>query len=99
MRDLLRVLAEPALAELDKKRSASLRKVVGTSKGRAAVVLLMNGARTQADLCKESGLDQANVSRLLKALRDRQLIKADEKHLELVISIPSNFFEKIGETS
>jgi hypothetical protein len=56
----------------------------------------MNGSKTQAELTKESELDQAN-GRLLKALRDRQLIKADEKHPQLVISIPGNFFEKIGE--
>jgi DNA-binding MarR family transcriptional regulator len=97
MRDLLRVMAEPALAERDKKRRASLREVVGTSKGRAAVVLLMNGSRSQADLHKESGLDKANVSRLVKALRDKELIKADEKP-ELVISIPLDFFERLEET-
>ena len=97
MRDLLRVIAEPAMAERDKKRRAALLEVVGTSKRKAEVVLLMNGSRTKAELQRESGMDQGDVSRLVKALRDKELIKDDEKHPELVISIPMNFFDRIGE--
>jgi hypothetical protein len=93
MRDLLRLLAEPALAERDKQRRASLLEIVGNSGRKAKVVLLMNGARTKADLHKESGMDQGDVSRLVSALRARELLKADDKHPELVISIPPNFFE------
>src|SRR5438128_4098246 len=93
MRDLLRVIAEPALAERDKKLRALLLEVVGKSKQKSEVVLLMNGSRSQADLRKESGMDGGNLSRLVMALRAKQLIKADEKHPELVLSIPPNFFE------
>ena len=93
MRDLLRVIAEPALAERDKKRRASLLEVVGKSKRKAQVVLLMDGSRSQTGLHKDSGMDQGDISRLVKALRSKELIKADEKHPELVISIPPNFFE------
>jgi len=97
MRDLLRVIAEPALAERDKKRRSLLLEAVGNSKRKAEVVMLMNGARTQKELHKDSGMDQGDVSRLIKALRDKELIKGDEKHPELVISIPPNFFESSGE--
>ncbi len=97
VRDLLRVIAEPALAERDKKRRASLLEVVGTSQRRAEVVLLMDGSRTQAELQRQSGMDQGGLSRLVKTLRDKELIKPDEKHPQLVISIPATFFEKIGE--
>jgi hypothetical protein len=93
MRDLLRVIAEPALAERDKKRRASLLEVVGKSKRKSEVVLLMNGSKTKAELHKESGMDQGDVTRLVSALRAKELLKGDEKHPELVISIPPNFFE------
>ena len=93
MRDLLRVIAEPALAERDKTRRVSLREVVGKSRRKANVVLLMDGSRSQADLHKESGMDQGDISRLVKALRAKELINADEKRPELVISIPPDFFE------
>jgi DNA-binding MarR family transcriptional regulator len=93
MRDLLRVMAEPALADRDKKLRSSLLEIVGKSEQKASVVLLMNGLRSQAELSKESGMDRGNVSRLVTALRAKDLIKADEKHPELVISIPPNFFE------
>lgn len=97
MRDLLRVIAEPALAERDKKRRNLLLEVVGKSKRKAEVVMLMNGTRSQSALHKDSGMDQGDVSRLVKALRDKELIKPDDKHPELVISIPPNFFETSGE--
>lgn len=93
MRDLLRVMAEPALAERDRKLRASLLEVVGKSKQKGEAVLLMNGSRSQAELRKESGMDSGNLSRLVTALRGKQLIRADEKFPELVISIPPNFFE------
>lgn len=93
MRDLLRVMAEPALAERDKKLRAALIEAVGKSKRKAEVVLLMNGSRTKAELHKESGMDQGDVTRLVIALRAKELLKDDEKRPELVISIPPNFFE------
>lgn len=97
MRDFLRIMAEPALAERDKKLRASLREIIGKSKRRAEVVLLMNGLRTKAELSKESGMDQGDVSRLVAALRAAELLKADDKHPELVISLPANFFENLEE--
>lgn len=94
IRDLLLVVAEPALAKRDQARRASLRETVGHGKTKnARAVLLMDGKRTQAVLCKESGVDQGNLSRLVKRLREKGLVKADEKHPELVITIPPNFFE------
>ncbi len=93
MRDLLRVIAEPALAERDKRLRSALLEIAGKSEQKAAAVLLMNGSRTQADLRKEAGMDAGNLSRLVAALRAKELIKADEKHPELAISIQPNFFE------
>ena len=97
IRDLLRVVAEPALAERDKKLRTSLIEIVGKSTQKASAVLLMNGSRSQADLRKESGMDPGNLSRLISALRAKELIKEDEKYPKLVISIPPNFFENSDE--
>jgi hypothetical protein len=93
MRDLLRVIAEPALAKRDESLRASLIDIVGKSKVRAKAVLSMDGSRSQAAICKESGIDAGALSRLTKALRAERVIAADEKHPKLAISIPSNFFE------
>jgi hypothetical protein len=49
MRDLLLVIAEPALAKRDQARRVSLRETVGNGKTKnAKAVLLMDGKRTQA---------------------------------------------------
>lgn len=93
MRDLLRVIAEPQLAARDKKLRGALLDVVRESTRRAKAVLLMDGSRSQAELYKESGMDQGGLSRLVKALRAKELIKGDEKRPELALSIPPNFFD------
>ncbi len=93
MRDLLRVIAEPALAKRDERLRASLREAVGKSNAKAKAVMLMDGARNQAAICKESGIDPGALSRLTKGLREAALIAADEKHPKMIISIPPTFFE------
>ena len=86
-------MAEPALAKRDEKLRTSLFEIVGKGKVKASAVLLMDGSRSQAAIRGAVGIDQGNLSRLVKALRAEQLIAADEKHPKLVISIPPNFFE------
>lgn len=93
MRDLLRVMAEPALAQRDQKRRAALAEIAGKSVKKAKAILLMNGSRNQKTICRESGIDQGDLSRLEKALRAKELLVADEKNPTLVISLPLNFFE------
>jgi DNA-binding MarR family transcriptional regulator len=92
MRDLLRVIAEPALAKRDERLRASLLRIVGKSEARSKAVILMDGSRGQGAICKESGMDAGNVSRLVKALRAEGLTVTGEKP-KLVIAIPPNFFE------
>jgi hypothetical protein len=98
IRDLLRVIAEPALGERDKKLRATLIEIVGKSNSKAKAVLLMNGLKSQAEIRKESGMDHGNLSRMVSALRSKDLIKGDERHPKLVISIQSNFFENLEQT-
>lgn len=90
IRDLLRLIAEPALAKRDERLRASLQQVVGKSKQKAEAVALMNGTRSQADIRKECGIDDGNLSRLVKALREAELIGPDDKHPKLVFPAPPN---------
>jgi hypothetical protein len=96
MRDLLRVIAEPLLAKRDEGLRAALFEIVGKSKARANAVPLMDGSRSQSAICKESGIDPGELSRVTKALRAKALISSDEKHPKLVISVPADFFENSG---
>ena len=97
IRDLLQVLAEPALAKRDAALRADLRSVVGAGAKKARAVLLMDGTRTQAAIAKDSGMDHGNVSRLVKVLAGANLISADQKRPALVVKVPSTFFEDRDE--
>jgi len=96
VRDLLRVIAEPALAERDARLRAALSQIVGKSRANAKAALLMDGSRSQSAICKESGINKGNLSTFTKALRAKGLIALDDKEPKLLISIPPNFFEKAG---
>ncbi|MET3899445.1 DNA-binding MarR family transcriptional regulator [Devosia sp. UYZn731] len=93
IRDLLRLVAEPALAERDKKLRALLLQVVGASKLKAQAVLLMDGTRSQADIRKDLAIDKGALSRLVKALRETALIEPDDTHPKTVFPVPANFLE------
>lgn len=93
IRDLLRLIAEPAIAERDQKRRVELRRIVGQSAAKGKVVLLMDGSRTQADIHRESGFNVGNLSTLVKQLGESNLLIADSKQPHLAISIPPTFFE------
>ena len=68
IRDLLQIMAEPALAQRDAKLRSALRMVVGVSPKKANAVQLMDGSRTQSMIVKEAGMDAGHLSRLVKAL-------------------------------
>jgi len=93
IRDLLLLLAEPALAQRDQKFRDALRKIVGKGQKNIAAVFLMNGSMSQAAIGKNSQIDQGQLSRLVKALAAESLIAPDDKHPKLVVTIPPNFFE------
>lgn len=90
---LLRVIAEPQLAKRDERLRASLLDVVGKSKAGTKAAYLMDGSRSQAIICKESGIDQGALSRLTKSLRAKELLMPDDKHPKLMITIPPTFFD------
>jgi hypothetical protein len=93
--ELLRLIAEPAIATRDEKRRAALSEIVGRGKSKAKAVSLMDGQKNQATICKEAGIDQGALSRLTKALRTAGLIANDDKPPKLVIPLPPNFMENL----
>ncbi|MCX7008898.1 MAG: hypothetical protein NTY53_16910 [Kiritimatiellaeota bacterium] len=94
IRDLLQVMAEPALEKRDAKLRASLRSSVGKSAKKAKAAMLMDGSRSQTVIVKESGIDQGDLSRLVKVLAAAQLVSADTKHPRLLVKVPSTFFDE-----
>ena len=93
IRDLLRVVAEPALAERDKRLRTELLETVGKSKPKSKAVMLMDGSRGQNEIRKEAGIDAGQLSRLVRDLREGGLITVAESKPKLLISIQPNFFE------
>ena len=75
IRDLLRLMAEPALAKRDERLRTLLQQIIGKSKQKAEAVVLMDATRSQATIRKDCGIDHGNLSRLVKALRDAELIR------------------------
>lgn len=96
IRDLLQLIAEPQLAQRDQKYRAALREVVGTGKLKQAATLLMDGTRSQTAIAKESGIDQGQLSRLVKALVEKSLLTRNDGNPRLHIAVPPNFFEGNG---
>jgi DNA-binding MarR family transcriptional regulator len=93
IRELLRLMAEPAIAERDQKLRTELRRIVGSSAPKARAVLLMNGGSTQSEIQRETGINKGNLSTLVKQLKENDLLTGDPKNPKLAILIPSNFFE------
>ena len=94
MRDLLRLLAEPAIAERDKKMRVALRAIAGSSAGKKAKsIVLMDGVRTRQEIIAGSKIDASDLSALVKKLTAEKLLVGDAKQPRLAISIPSNFFD------
>lgn len=96
IRDLLLVVAEPALAKRDQKFRDALRAIAGKSRKNGGAISLMNGSRSQSAIAKEAQIDQGQLSRLVKSLAKESLIASDEKHPKLVVAIPVNFFDDGG---
>lgn len=95
MRDLLRLMAEPAIAQRDKKLREALRSIAGSATGKKAkAILLMNGTLNQAGISNKCGIDRGDLSVLVKRMKGEGLLKEDAKEPELTISISPDFFEQ-----
>jgi hypothetical protein len=93
IRDLLRLVAEPAIAERDKRLRVELKRIVGKGPAKQNAVLLMDGIRTQSDIQRQAKVNQGNLSTLVKQLKECKLLDGDGKKPKLSISIPTTFFE------
>jgi len=93
IRDLVRLMAEPAIAARDQKLRAELKRIVGQSTAKSRSIFLMDGSRAQADIQRETKINQGDLSTLVKKLNDSKLLAGDGKKPKLAIPIPSNFFE------
>jgi hypothetical protein len=93
IRNLVRIMAEPAIAEHDKKARAELRRLVGNSPKKAKAVLLMDGSRIQSLIQKETGINQGDLSTLVKQMKASNLLSGEGKEPKLAIPIPQTFFE------
>lgn len=93
IRDLLRIVAEPAIAERDRKLRSELRRLIGKSIPKANSVLLMDGSRTQTEILRETGVNQGDLSALVKKLSAGKFLSGDGKKPRLTIPIPADFFE------
>jgi hypothetical protein len=93
IRDLVRLMAEPAIAARDQKLRAELKKIVGKSTANSRSIFLMDGSRAQAEIQREAKINQGNLSTLVKKLNESKLLAGPAKKPKLAISIPSNFFE------
>ena len=92
IRELLEVMAEPALAERDAKFRSELKRLVGASALKAKAASLMKGVLSQREIHRESGMHEGNLSTFIKQLRASNLL-TDDLNPTLVIAIPSNFFD------
>ncbi len=97
IRDLLRLMAEPAIAERDRRLRTELRRIVGKSTTKPKAVLLMDGSRTQSVIQRETGINQGDLSTLVKQLKGANLLSGDGKEPKLVTSVPANFFESVAK--
>lgn len=93
IRDLVRLLAEPAIAERDRKLRSELRRIVRKSVPKGKAVLLMDGSRTQSAIQRETGINQGDLSSFVKQLNAAKLLSGGGKEPKLAISVPANFFE------
>lgn len=94
LRDLLRLIAEPQIAARDEKRRAQLSEIVGRSVPKRESVLLMDGSRSQSQICSQTGIRQGHLSVLTKQLREAELLVAESQNPKLAIFLPPNFFDR-----
>ena len=63
MRDLLRLIAEPAVAQRDKKLREALRSIAGSAAGKKAkAIVLMDGSKKQTGISSDCGINQGDLS-------------------------------------
>jgi len=93
IRDLIRLMAEPAIAERDQKLRTELKRIVGSSVQKSKATSLMDGIHSQGEIHRKTGMQKGNLSMFVKRLKENNLLSGDSKNPKLAITIPSNFFD------
>lgn len=93
IRDLLELLAEPAVAQRDAKLRDELRRIVGASKRKQDSVLRMDGSQNQAGIASETKIHKGELSVMVGKLEQAGLLADGKKLPRLAISIPTDFFD------
>ena len=75
IRDLLRPIADHYQADFERREA--IRGLIGASPTRRKAWELLDGIRVQRDIAKGSGMDEGNLSKYFKALRDVGAIDGD----------------------
>lgn len=94
IRELLQLIAEPAIAQRDEKLRDALQQIVGKSQAKRKAVMLMDGSRSQTEIFRAVSIDQGDLSKLVKSLKTDGLLNQNEKP-QLRIPLPANFLESI----
>lgn len=93
IRDLLRILAAPLLAEIDREGRQKIAALAGKSAKRRAAVLAMDGKRTRADIQKQVGIDQGDFSRFVADLKAGDLLDENNRVPRLKVSVAPDMFK------
>jgi CRP-like cAMP-binding protein len=93
IRQLLELLAEPAIAQRDAKLRSQLREIVGSSPKKQQAVFHMDGTLTQREIVSQTSVNQGHLSTMVGKLDKAGLLADGKKQPKLVISIPTNFFD------
>lgn len=93
IRELIKLMAGPAMALRDEKLSKALKQIVGRSSVKEKAVLLMDGSRTQTDIRLAMKIDPSDLSKLVRALRESGLLHLSDK-LKIMIPLANDFFKE-----
>lgn len=97
IRDLLQIIAEPQLADRDRKARQRIREVAGRSGKKQAAVLLMDGTRSRSEISQQSELDSGNLSRFIAELREAGVLAEPDGKAKTVCPLPPTLFEQEDE--
>jgi hypothetical protein len=75
IRDLLRPISDHYRPAYERRQA--IRGLIGASAARRKAWDLLDGRRVQREIAKESGMDEGNLSKYFKSLRDAGAIKGD----------------------
>ncbi|HEX2839554.1 MAG TPA: hypothetical protein VHN77_15660 [Phycisphaerales bacterium] len=94
IRDLLAIMAEPQIAERDKRQRQEIKELVGRRPKAQAAVYLMDGNRKQSEITKATGFHQGDLSKLVKELVSGKLATVVDGKPRLGLRLPPGLFDK-----